>query len=124
MRAWNGRTHYYCAAAEAMRRILIDHARRKQRVCHGGGRVQVDLREVDAVGQAPSEDLLVLDETLNAFAALDPVKAEFVKLRYFAGLTLEEAAELLGISRATADRYWAFARAWLYNAITSGEKSG
>jgi len=121
LRTWKGRTHYFSAAAEAMRRILIDHARRKQRVRHGGGRKQVELREGDAIGEPPSEDLLALDEALNALAATDPTKAELVKLRYFAGLTLEEAAELLGVSRATADRYWAYARAWLFNAITKGD---
>jgi RNA polymerase sigma factor (TIGR02999 family) len=120
-RTWNGRTHFFAAAAEAMRRILIDHARRKQRARHGGGRKQVELREAEAVFEGPSDDLLALDESLTALAAADPAKADLVKLRYFAGLTLEEAARLLGISRATADRQWAFARAWLYHAMTRGD---
>src|SRR5262245_15340006 len=112
--AWNGRAHFYAAAAEAMRRILIDHARRKQRVRRGGGRKRVDLPEAEVAAEAPSHDLLALDEALTRFAAADPQKAELVRLRYFAGLTLEEAAALLGISRATAARHWAYARAWLF----------
>jgi RNA polymerase sigma factor (TIGR02999 family) len=121
-RAWKGRTHFFAAAAEAMRRILIDHARRKQRARHGGEYHRVELREAGAIAEAPSDDLLALDEALTALAAIDPPKAELVKLRYFAGLTLEEAAQLLDISRATADRYWAYARAWLYDVLTKGEE--
>jgi RNA polymerase sigma factor (TIGR02999 family) len=120
--AWNGRTHFYAAAAEAMRRILIDHARRKQRDRHGGGRKRVDFPEAELVAEAPSHDLLALDEALTRFAAADPQKAELVRLRYFAGLTLEEAADLLGISRATAARHFAYARAWLFDAITGGKE--
>jgi RNA polymerase sigma factor (TIGR02999 family) len=120
---WNGRTHFYAAAAEAMRRILIDHARRKQRVRHGGGRRRVEFPEVEVVAEAPSHDLLALDAALAKFAAADPPKAELVRLRYFAGLTLEEAADLLGISRATAARHWAYARAWLFDAINAGDES-
>src|SRR5262249_30753306 len=120
-RSWNGRTHFFTAAAEAMRRILIDHARRKRRVRHGGGRKQVPLGEHEAVVFGPADDILALDEALTALAAVDQPKAELVKLRYFAGLTLEEAAQLLGISRATADRYWAYARAWLFDALTKGD---
>ena len=121
--AWNGRTHFYAAAAEAMRRILIDHARRKQRVRHGGGRKRIDFPEAEVVAEAPSHDLLALDEALTQFAAADPQKAELVRLRYFAGLTLEEAAALLGISRATAARHWAYARAWLFDAISEGDEA-
>ena len=121
--AWNGRTHFYAAAAEAMRRILIDHARRKQRVRHGGGRKRVDFPEAEVVADAPPHDLLALDEALTQFAAADPQKAELVRLRYFAGLTLEKAAELLGISRATAARHWAYARAWLFDAISAGDEA-
>jgi RNA polymerase sigma factor (TIGR02999 family) len=117
---WNGRTHFYAGAAEGMRRILIDHARRKQRFRHGGGRKRVDFPEAEVVAMAPSHDLLALDEALTQFTAADPPKAELVRLRYFAGLTLEEAAELLGISRATAARHWAYARAWLFDAISAG----
>jgi RNA polymerase sigma factor (TIGR02999 family) len=120
---WNGRTHFYAAAAEAMRRILIDHARRKQRVRHGGGRKRIDFPEAEVVAEAPSHDLLALDEALTKFAAADPQKAELVRLRYFAGLTLEEAAALLGISRATAARHWAYARAWLFDAISEGDEA-
>lgn len=109
--------HFFCVAAEAMRRILIDHARRKLRIRHGGQREQVPLSEVELAAQAPAEELLDLDEALQRFAALEPAKAELVKLRYFAGLSEEEAAAALGISRATASRYWTYARAWLINAL-------
>jgi RNA polymerase sigma factor (TIGR02999 family) len=122
--AWNGRTHFYAAAAEAMRRILIDHARRKQRARHGGGRKRLDFPEAELVAEAPSHDLLALDEALTRFAAADPQKAELVRLRYFAGLTLEGAADLLGISRATAARHWAYARAWLFDAIAGSDEPG
>src|SRR6478735_3139275 len=121
---WNGRVHFFAAAAEAMRRILIDHARRKHRARRGGGMKRVeldDLGDVELVAEG-QDDLLALDEALTQLAAADPRKAELVRLRYFAGLTLEQAAELLGISRATADRHWAFARAWLYDAMTQGHE--
>ena len=119
-RPWNGRAHFFAAAAEAMRRILIDHARRKGRARRGGGRKRVELQDIDPATEEGADDLLALDEALNRLAAADPRRAELVRLRYFAGLTLEQAAELLGISRATADRHWAFARAWLYDAMTGG----
>jgi RNA polymerase sigma factor (TIGR02999 family) len=122
--AWNGRVHFYAAAAEAMRRVLIDHARRKRRLRHGGGRKRLDLPEVEVVAESASDAVEALDEALARFAAADPQKAELVRLRYFAGLTLEEAAELLGISRATAVRHWAYARAWLYDAVSTGEERG
>jgi RNA polymerase sigma factor (TIGR02999 family) len=105
-----------------MRRILVESARRKKRVRHGGGRQRLDLDEGCAVLEQPSDDLLALDEALTRLAAHDPVRAELVKLRFFAGLTMPEAAQALGISLATAERYWAFARVWLY-AEVSGEKS-
>jgi RNA polymerase sigma factor (TIGR02999 family) len=120
---WNGRTHFYAAAAEAMRRILIDHARRKQRVRHGGGRKRIDFPEAEMAAEAPSRDLLALDEALTRFAGEDPQKAELVRLRHFTGLTLEEAADFLGISRATAARHWAYALAWLFDAIAKGDES-
>jgi RNA polymerase sigma factor (TIGR02999 family) len=125
---WNGRVHFFAAAAEAMRRILIDHARKKRRLRRGGGMKRVELEAMDDLAEVAESggagELLALDEALTELAAADPRKAELVRLRYFAGLTLEEAAEILGISRATADRHWAFARAWLYDAMTrDGEDS-
>jgi RNA polymerase sigma factor (TIGR02999 family) len=117
---WNSRGHFFAAAAEAMRRILIDNARRKRRPKHGGGRQRVELNEALAVGET-REDVLALDEALSKFAQEQPAKAELVKLRYFAGLSLEEAAACLGISPATAKRYWAVGRAWLFAALSETE---
>jgi RNA polymerase sigma factor (TIGR02999 family) len=117
-RQWNSRSHFFAAAAEAMRRILIDSARRKQWVKHGGNHQRVDLDQNCSVGDAVSDDLLAVDDALAKLAAEEPVKAELVKLRYFAGLTLEQAAEVLQLSPATAKRYWTYTRAWLYQAIT------
>ncbi|MCH7725401.1 MAG: sigma-70 family RNA polymerase sigma factor [Planctomycetes bacterium] len=114
---WNSRGHFFAPAAEAMRRILVERARRKQRTKHGGELQKVNFDEVDLVIDAPDNDLLALDETLARFAEEEPEKAEFVKLRYFAGLTVEEAGKVLGISRATASRYWTYSRAWLYDAL-------
>jgi RNA polymerase sigma factor (TIGR02999 family) len=111
------RSHFFRVAAEAMRRILIDHARQKRRIRHGGGRERVPLSDVEVAAETPADELLALDEALDRFAARDPVKAELVKLRYFVGLSEEDAAAALGISRATASRYWTYARAWLINAI-------
>jgi RNA polymerase sigma factor (TIGR02999 family) len=111
--AWNSRGHFFAAASEAMRRILIDNIRRKRRPKHGGDRQRIDLDEALSLDN-PRDDLLALDEALTRLAAQEPIKAELVKLRYFAGLTLEEAAAVLGISLATAKRYWAVARAWLF----------
>src|SRR5262249_55600359 len=116
-RAWNGRGHFFAAAAEAMRRILIDQARKKRAEMRGGGRQRVPLTDAGAVAETPPDDLLALDEVLTRFAATDPVKAELVKLRYFAGLSEDEAANALGISRATASRWWTYARAWLIDAL-------
>jgi RNA polymerase sigma factor (TIGR02999 family) len=117
---WNSRGHFFGAAAEAMRRILIEAARRKRRARHGGGLRRLDL---DALAEAPAPDgdLLALNDALDRLAAEDPAKAELVKLRYFAGLTLEEAAACLGMSPATAKRRWAVARAWLYDALYPGD---
>jgi RNA polymerase sigma factor (TIGR02999 family) len=120
---WDGRGHFFAAAAEAMRRILVERARRKQRLKHGGGRQRIALEHVAAVAGTPSDDLLALDEALTRLAAEDPIKARLVELRFFAGLSVEEAARCLGISRATADRYWAYARAWLYEKVRPGENS-
>jgi RNA polymerase sigma factor (TIGR02999 family) len=121
-RSWTGRVHFFAAAAEAMRRILIDHARGKRRARRGGGMKRVPLRDSAALAESGADELLALEEALSKLAALDPRKAELVRLRYYAGLTLEQTAELLGISRATADRHWAFARAWLYDALAGGNE--
>jgi RNA polymerase sigma factor (TIGR02999 family) len=116
---WDGRGHFFAAAAEAMRRILIDGARRRRRPKHGGDRKQINLDEAANVstGGGGGDDLLALDEALTRLAAEEPVKAELVKLRFFAGMTIPEAAQVLGISEATAQRYWTFARVWLYCAL-------
>ena len=115
---WNGRGHFFAAAAEAMRRILVETARRKGRVRHGGGRTRIDLDQVAAVDDdGGADDLLVLDEALGRLEADQPEVAAVVKLRYFAGMTAGQAAEALGLSRRTADRHWAFARAWLFDAL-------
>lgn len=111
------RSHFFRVAAEAMRRILIDAARRKRRIRHGGQRQRTPLSDVEPAAKAPPEELLALDEALERFAAIEPAKAELVKLRYFAGFSEEEAAAALGISRATASRHWTYARAWLIHAL-------
>jgi RNA polymerase sigma factor (TIGR02999 family) len=118
---WENSAHFFGAAAEAMRRILIESARRKARLKHGGGRKRQDLDEHDAVVFDESIDLLALDEVLERLQTIDPVKADLVKLRYFAGLTVEQAGRVMGISRATADRYWTFARTWLFREMSKGE---
>ena len=116
---WNSRGHFFAAAAEAMRRILVENARHKKSLKRGGEYCRVDLEEVaDNEGQA--DELLSLNDALDELAREDPTKAELVKLRYFAGLSIQEAADALGVSRATADRYWAYAKVWLYCRI-SGE---
>src|SRR5262245_16808573 len=114
----SNRRHFFAAAAEAMRRILVENARRKQSLKRGGGLVRRELDEVCLALPEPHEDLLALDEALDKLAAKDSVKAELVKLRYFAGLPQAQAAEALGISTTTADRYWAYARAWLHQEMT------
>ena len=119
---WQNSAHFYAAAAEAMRRILVEAARRKARLKHGGGRQMRQVDEADAIVMPDSTDLIALDEALEKLLREDQVKAELVKLRYFAGLTVEQAARVLGISRATADRYWTFARTWLYYEIVKGER--
>jgi RNA polymerase sigma factor (TIGR02999 family) len=115
--AWENRGHFFAAAAEAMRRILVERARRKRRLRHGGGLGRVDLEQVAHFGDDASSDLLALHEALDQLAAEEPLVAEVVKLRYFAGLTAEEAALALNISLRTANRHWAFARAWLYQRL-------
>src|SRR5262249_18620614 len=112
---WDSRRHFFAAAAEAMRRILVENARRKATQKHGGQRQRVDLDQVEVAAPEPrSAELLAVDEALNKLAAEDPVKARLVTLRYFGGLSVQEAADALGISRATADRYWSYARTWLF----------
>jgi RNA polymerase sigma factor (TIGR02999 family) len=111
---WNSRGHFFAAAAEAMRRILIDNARSKGRVRRGGGRKRVDLNEADAVSLAAPDELLVIDEAIAKLEADDPQAAKLVRLRYFAGLSVEEAAELSGLSRSSAFEHWSYARAWLH----------
>ena len=118
---WDGRGHFFAAAAEAMRRILIENARRKGQVKCGGGRQRVNLDAAEVAIEGPTVDLVALDEALTKLERDDRVKAELVKLRYFGGLTLEEAGRVLGLSPATADRYWAFARGWLYRELSAGE---
>jgi len=119
-RNWSGRTHFFAAAAEAMRRILIENARRKQRLKRGVAQQRVDLDDACIAIEEPSEDVVALDEALAKLADEDSTKADLVKLRYFAGLTIEQAAQMLGISRATADRYWSYARAWLFHEMSGG----
>ncbi len=114
---WNGRRHFFGAAAEAMRRILIENARRKARVRHGGGCDQINLDEIELASPLPDSDLLALDQALDRLAKVDSPAAELVKLRFFTGLTQQQAADLLGVSRSTADRIWLFARAWLYDRV-------
>jgi RNA polymerase sigma factor (TIGR02999 family) len=111
---FNGRAHFFGAAAEAMRRILIDRARRKAARRHGGGQQRVDIDEIEIAAPAPEDELLAVNDALDKFAALDASKARLVKLRFFAGLTLEQAAGVLGVSEPTAKRWWAYARAWLF----------
>jgi RNA polymerase sigma factor (TIGR02999 family) len=114
---WENRTHFFCAAAEAMRRILIDRARRKQAVRHGGGQERCDLEEVEIAAPSPDNELLAVHEVLDRFAAQEPRKAELVKLRYFAGLSLKASGQILGVSEPTAVRWWTYSKTWLYQAI-------
>ena len=117
---WNSRGHFFAAAAEAMRRILVENARRKRAVKRGGDQSRVELDQLEIATSDVSDDLLALDEALTQFALVDPKAAELVKLRYFAGLTIKQAAEVLGVSPRTADSLWAFARAWLLQQIQGG----
>ena len=121
--SWESRAHFFGAAAEAMRRILIDRARSKRAGLNGGGLERVGIDDLEIMAEAPDDELLAVHDALDRFAAHDLQKAELVKLRYFAGLTIQEAAGVLGISVPTAKRYWAYARAWLIREIgrqTSG----
>jgi RNA polymerase sigma factor (TIGR02999 family) len=118
---WDSRGHFFAAAAEAMRRILVENARRKKRIRHGGGRQQFQVDAIDLANEIADERLLALDEVLIKLAAEEPTVADVVKLRYFAGLTIEQTAQALGISVRTANRHWAYARAWLHQQL---EQSG
>jgi RNA polymerase sigma factor (TIGR02999 family) len=120
-REWAGRAHFFAAASEAMRGIVVETARRKKRAKHGGGRERVEVELADLPTRLPPDDLLALDEALGRLEQLDPVKARLVTLRYFAGMTIEQAAAALNISRVTAHRYWTFARAWLHQQMTGGQ---
>jgi RNA polymerase sigma factor (TIGR02999 family) len=120
---WNSRGHFFAAAAEAMRRILVENARRKKALRRGGDRYRMDLELAEPAAPRLSDDLLAIDEALERLAAKDRAKAELVKLRYFAGLTMEQTAETLGISLATANRWWNYARAWLHQEILGPKES-
>jgi RNA polymerase sigma factor (TIGR02999 family) len=120
---WNSRGHFFAAAAEAMRRILVENARRKQRVKHGGDRERVEIDLANLPTRMASEELIALDDALARLGQEDPVKARLVTLRYFGGMSIEQACEILGIARVTAHRYWVYARAWLHQQITASEKA-
>jgi RNA polymerase sigma factor (TIGR02999 family) len=120
---WNSRGHFFGAAAEAMRRILVENARRKRRLKHGGHRKRVDFDESLSVAEDAAVDILAVSEALDLLAMEDPQKAQLVKLRYFTGLSLPEVAKMLGISRATAFRHWAYAKVWLYCAIHDNDRT-
>jgi RNA polymerase sigma factor (TIGR02999 family) len=119
---WNSRGHFFAAAAEAMRRILIENARRKQRLKHGGDLKRVEIELVSLPTRMSSDELLALDEALEKLQQQDPVKSQLVTLRYFGGMTIEQASQVLNISRVTAHRYWTYARAWLHQQMTGGAK--
>ena len=116
---WQNRAHFFAAAAKAMRRILIDKARRKNYLCHGGGAERVNLDGLVLAASVDDEQLLALNEALDHLAAHDATKAEVVKLRFFAGLTNEQVARVLGVSEPTVKRHWAYARAWLFREMNS-----
>jgi RNA polymerase sigma factor (TIGR02999 family) len=123
-RPWDGRGHFFAAAAVAMRRILVENARRHHRLKRGGDRARVDLDQVEPAAPGDDQDLLALDEALEWLAKIEPVKAQVVQLRVFAGLTVAQAAEVLGLSISTTDRYWAYARAWLRVEIAGRDATG
>jgi RNA polymerase sigma factor (TIGR02999 family) len=120
---WKGRTHFFAAAAEAMRRILIENARRKKSLKHGGGFQRVELDDAEIAVEDPSTSLIALDEALTRLAREDRALAELVKLRYFAGLTLDQVAKIQGVSRRSASSHWAYARAWLHREITRADEA-
>lgn len=117
---WNSRGHFFAAAAESMRRILVENARRKKALRRGGDRARADLNLDEVASGEKVDELLALDEALKKLAEVDRIKAELVQLRYFGGFTMDQAAEMLDVSLATANRYWAYARAWLHQEILSG----
>ena len=121
---WAGRAHFFAAAAEAMRRILVEEARRKGRQRHGGGFPRVHLDLANVISPMPDEELLALDEAMTRLAAEEPVRARLVELRFYAGLSNEQAAKVLGISAVTAKRYWRYARAWLHREVGKGDGPG
>ena len=122
-RHWNSRAHFFGATAEAMRRILVDNARRKASPMHGGDRRRVELKDICSATDVAPDDLLSIDEALTRLAQRNPSKAELVRLRFFAGMNVPDAANVLGISVATAERHWAYARSWLYCELGSGGKT-
>jgi RNA polymerase sigma factor (TIGR02999 family) len=119
---WQNRGHFFAAAAEAMRRILVENARRKRRVRHGGGRRRIDLDDVQLTAEAADDSLLALDVALERLAGEEPEAAAVVKLRYFAGLTIDQTAAALGISVRTANRHWAYAKGWLYQQLQPSDE--
>jgi RNA polymerase sigma factor (TIGR02999 family) len=123
-RDWEGRGHFFAAAAEAMHRILVENARRKGRQKHGGGLPRVDVELANIVSPMRDENLLALDDAMTRLAAEDPIRARLVQLRFYAGLSNEEAAKVLGISGVTAKRYWRHARAWLHREVGKGDEPG
>ena len=123
-RSWQNRTHFVAAAAQLMRRIMVDHARERHALKRGGGARKVTLDEAAPVADARSEELLALDEALARLALQDARKGQIVELRYFGGLTVEETAEFLKLSRRTVEREWAMAKAWLYRALSGEEPDG
>lgn len=120
---WAGRGHFFAAAAEAMRRILVDNARRKSRTKHGGGLDRMDLNHLPVAAPQIHEDLIALDEALDRLKSVDPLAVQLVHLRYFVGLSAAEAAEMMGISNRTADRIWAFGKAWLRREMTGSNEN-
>jgi RNA polymerase sigma factor (TIGR02999 family) len=118
---WNSRGHFFAAAAEAMRRILVEQARRKRRLKHGGDRRHVSLEQALNIADVPEIELVALDEALSRFESIDPVAAQLVKLRYFAGLSMGDAAKALGLSLRTAERNWTYAKTWLHRELDQGD---
>jgi RNA polymerase sigma factor (TIGR02999 family) len=121
---WNSRGHFFAAAAEAVRRILVENARRKHRIRHGGGRKRLDLDRLELADEGPGEGILALDEALERLAAEECTVAEVVKLRYFSRFTIEQTAAALGIAVRTANRHWAYAKAWLYQQLSQQGEGG